>query len=128
MSMTRSAPRPPASMESLQLARLCARYADDKKAENIVILDVRGLSPITEFFVICSATSSPHLRAIRDEVADRMKLDHEQAALVSDGGLDSQWLILGYAGAVFHVFAGEKRDFYALEELWNDAPRLDWKA
>ncbi len=124
--MTQSAAKP-ASLESLQLARLCARYADDKKAEDIVILDVRGLSPITEFFVICSATSSPHLRAVRDEVADRMKLDHGQAALVNDGGLDSQWLILGYAGAVFHVFAGDKREFYALEELWNDAPRLDWK-
>lgn len=122
--MTITAAKNAASLESLQLAQLCARYADEKKAEDIVILDLRGLSPITDYFVICSATSSPHLRAIRDEVADRMKLDHDQPALVSDGSLDSQWLVLGYAGAVFHVFAGEKRGFYALEELWNDAPRV----
>ncbi len=126
MRMTATTTAPPVSLESLKLARLCAHYADSKKAEDIAILDVRGISPITDYLVICSATSAPHLRAVRDEVADQMKLEHGQAPLVSDGSLDSQWLVLGYAGAVVHVFAGEKRGFYALEDLWNDAPRVPW--
>ena len=114
--------------EGESLARLCAQYADDKKAENIVILDVSGLSPITDILVICSATSSPHLRAVRDEVEEKLKTEHGMPPLVSDGSLDSQWLVLGYPNVVVHVFTQDKRDFYALEALWNDAPRLPLNA
>ena len=110
--------------EGLELARLCARYADDKKAENIVILDVRNLSPITDYLVICSANSTPHLRTVRDEVADKLKQDHGVSPVVSDGAQDSQWLVVGYSDVVVHVLSREKREFYALEELWNDAPQV----
>ena len=114
-------------LDGLDLARMCAHYADEKKAEDIVILDVSGLSPITDYIVVCTATSSPHLRAVRDEVSERMKQDHGKAALVSDGNLDSQWLVLAYPNVIVHIFNGEKREFYAMEELWNDAPRLPLK-
>lgn len=110
--------------EGLGLARLCAKYADDKKAENIVILDVRNLSPITDYLMICSANSTPHLRTVRDEVAEKLKQDHGLAPVVSDGQLDSQWLVVGYSDVVVHVLSREKREFYALEELWNDAPQV----
>lgn len=117
----------PKTLDGIDLARLCAKYAEDKKAMDIVIMDVRGLSPITDFFVICSGTSSPHVRAIRDEIVDQIKVEHGKAALVNDGQLESQWLLVGYSDVIVHVFGGEKRDFYALEELWNDAPRVELK-
>ncbi len=115
----------PKTLDGIHLARLCAKYAEDKKAMDVVIMDVRGLSPITDFFVICSGTSSPHVRAIRDEIVDMIKVEHGKAALVIDGQLESQWLLVGYSDVIVHVFGGEKRDFYALEELWNDAPRME---
>lgn len=112
------------TLDGINLARLCAKYAEDKKAVDIVIMDVSGLSPITDYFVICSGTSSPHVRAIRDEIADQIKVEHGMAAVVSDGQVESQWLLIGYSDVIVHVFGGEKREFYALEDLWNDAPRL----
>jgi ribosome-associated protein len=114
-------------LEGIELARMCAHYAEEKKGEDIVILDVSGLSPITDFIVVCTATSSPHLRALRDEVSERLKEDHGKPALVSDGSLESQWLVLGYPNVIVHLFTGEKREFYAMETLWNDAPRVALK-
>jgi ribosome-associated protein len=124
MAVTKKTKKKP---EGIELARLCAKYAEEKKAMDVVILDVTGLSPITDFMVICSATSSPHLRAVRDEILDEIKVKHEVPAVVSDGNLDSQWMVIGYSDVNVHVFSGEKREFYAIEQLWNDAPRLPLK-
>lgn len=112
------------AMEGIEKARLCAGYADDKKAEDVVIVDLRGISPITDFFVICTASSSPHLRAVRDEVEERMREDHGIQPLVADGNSESQWLILHYGDVMVHVLQAEKREYYALEELWGEAPRV----
>jgi ribosome-associated protein len=111
-------------MEGIEKARLCAKYAGDKKAEGIVIMDARGVSPITDYFVICTASSSPHLRAVRDEIADRLHEEHRIKPLVSDGSFESQWLILHYGDVMVHVMQDEKRGYYALEDLWGDAPRV----
>ncbi len=111
-------------MEGIEKARLCAKYAEDKKAEGIVIMDARGVSPITDFFVICTASSSPHLRAVRDEIADGMQRKHGMKPLVSDGSFESQWMILHYGDVMVHVMQDEKRGYYALEDLWGDAPRV----
>ena len=111
-------------MEDLQLARACAEFADDKKAENIRILDLRGLSPVTDYFVLCSAMSAPQLRAVRDHIEDEMKEKHRERPLYRDGSYDSQWMILDYGNVMVHILAPEKRDYYALEELWGDAPEL----
>ena len=112
------------TLKGLQLAQTCARYADDKKAGDIVILDVRGLSPITDYFVICTATSHPHLRAVRDEVATELKLKHHTPPRVIDGQFESHWLLLDFTDVMVHIFTEEKREFYSLEDLWNDAPRV----
>lgn len=114
-------------MEGIEKARLCARYADDKKAEEVVIVDLRGISPITDFFVICTANSSPHLRAVRDAVEDELREQHGIQPLVADGNHESQWLILHYGDVMVHVLQAEKREYYALEELWGEAPRVKWK-
>ncbi len=110
--------------EGESFARAAAAYAYDKKAENVLILDVRGLSPITDFMVICDGGSLPHLRAISNEVADRMREDHKIKAYATHGTADSGWMLLDFGDVIIHIFHGEKRSFYALEDLWNDAPRL----
>lgn len=113
-------------MDALEIAQLCAKYADDKKAENIVLLDLRGLSPVTDFFVICSVGSSPQLRAVRDEVVVQMREKHGMKPMFVDGSFDSQWIIINFPNVLVHVLSEEKREFYALEELWGDAPVLTW--
>lgn len=112
-------------MEGIDKARWCAKYAEDKKAENLVIMDLRGISPITDYFVICTASSAPHLRAVRDAIEDGMREDHDLRPLVSDGNFESQWLIVHFGDVMVHIMQPEKRDYYALEELWGDALRVD---
>lgn len=114
-------------MESLEIARLCAKYADDKKAADIVLLDLRDISPVTDFFVICTATSNPHLRAVRGEIIEKMREDHGMKPLAGDGTHESQWLVLNYPNVLVHMLSPEKREFYSLENLWGDAPRLGWQ-
>lgn len=114
-------------MEALEIARLCAKYADDKKAESIVLLDLRGLSPVTDFFVICTAGSNPQLRAVRDNIVQEMRDAHALKPLFSDGSYESQWLIVNYPNVLVHILSPEKREYYALEELWGDAPELTWE-
>ncbi|MBX7209601.1 MAG: ribosome silencing factor [Verrucomicrobiaceae bacterium] len=114
-------------MEGNDKAKLCARYADDKKAEDIVIMDLRGISPITDWFVICTANSAPHLRAVRDGVEDGMRQEHDIKPLISDGNQESQWLILHYGDVIVHVLQAEKREFYCLEDLWGEAKTVKWK-
>lgn len=111
-------------MHDLDIARACAAFADDKKAENIRILDLRGLSPVNDYFVLCSAMSAPQLRAVRDHIEDEMKEQHKQRPLYRDGTYDSQWMILDYGNVMVHILSPEKREYYSLEELWGDAPEL----
>ena len=112
-------------MTPQELATLCARSADHRKGEEIVVLDLREKSSITDFFVIVSGASEPHLKAIREEIEDRAR---EQGVRVRgvDGFPMSQWVVIDFVDTVVHVFSRERREFYALERLWGDAPRLDW--
>lgn len=108
------------------LARAVADAADMKKAEHVVILDVRGLSMVTDFLVIVSASSMPHLRAIRNEIAERIREERQEKPHSTQGAAESHWLLLDYGDVVAHIFLEEKRALYALEDLWSDAPRLSW--
>ena len=89
-----------------------------------MILDLREISTFTDFFVICSGTSEPHLKAIAAEIEDRLKKDNHVRPSAVDGFPASQWIVLDYLHVIVHVFHREKRDFYSLEDLWSDAPRL----
>lgn len=106
------------------LAILCAEYAANKKAEEIVVIDLRGISSFTDFFVICSGTSEPHLKAIAGEIEDRLRKDHSVRPNGLDGYPMSQWVVVDYGDVLVHIFHHEKRAFYSLEDLWSDAPRL----
>ena len=112
-------------IQSERLARRLAELADSKKAEDIVVLDMRGLVAYTDFLAICTARNERQLKGIADEV--RVQVKHESALLPSgvDGGGDAGWTILDYLDCVLHVFTPEARDRYQLEDLWREAPRLE---
>jgi ribosome-associated protein len=111
-------------MDSRKLARLCREFADNKKAEDIVILDVRKLSSVTDYFVIASGTSEPHLRAIVDEITDRLREEYGPRPRAVDGTVHGAWVVLDYFDVIVHVMRQDIRERYDLEGLWGDAPRV----
>ncbi|HEX5982967.1 MAG TPA: ribosome silencing factor [Solirubrobacterales bacterium] len=111
--------------QSEQLARHLAAIADSKKAEDVIVLDMRELVAYTDFLAICTARSERQARAIVDEVRLRVKRETGLLPGGVDGGGDAGWTILDYLDCVLHVFTPEARERYGLEELWRDAPRLE---
>lgn len=110
---------------SESLARRLVALADSKKAEDVVVLDMRKLVSYTDFLAICTARNERQSRAIVDEV----RLQVKQEAGLLPGGVEGAggdgWVVLDYLDCVLHVFTAEARDRYQLEELWRDAPRLE---
>ena len=111
--------------QSEQLARHLAAIADSKKAEDLVVLDMRELVAYTDFLAICTARSERQARAIVDEVRLRVKRETGLLPGGVDGGGDAGWTILDYLDCVLHVFTPEARERYGLEDLWHEAPRLE---
>ena len=111
-------------MDSRKLALLCRELADNKKAEDITILDVRKLSSITDYFVLASASSEPHLRAVVDEITDKLRGEHGLRPKAVDGKMPTQWLVLDYFDVIVHIMRADVRERYDLEALWGDAPRV----
>jgi ribosome-associated protein len=110
---------------SESLARRLASLADSKKAEDVVVMDMRGLVAYTDFLAICTARNERQARAIVDEV--RLRVKHETGLLPGgvDGTGEAGWIILDYLDCVLHVFTTEARERYQLEDLWREAPRLE---
>jgi len=106
------------------LAALCRDLADNRKAENIVVLDVKQLSSITDYFVIASGSSETHLRAISDEIMDKLRDEHDLKPRAIDGNFQAAWLVLDYFDVIVHVMRNDVREHYDLEGLWGDAPKL----
>jgi ribosome-associated protein len=111
--------------QSESLARQLAAIADSKKAEDTVVIDMRGLVAYTDFLAICTARSERQAKAIVDEVRLRVKRETGLLPGGVDGGGDAGWTILDYLDCVLHVFTPEARQRYALEDLWHEAPRLE---
>ncbi|HEV2858217.1 MAG TPA: ribosome silencing factor [Solirubrobacterales bacterium] len=111
--------------QSESLARQLAAIADSKKAEDLVVLDMRGLVAYTDFLAVCTARSERQAKAIVDEVRVRVKRETGLLPGGVDGGGDAGWTILDYLDCVLHVFTPEARQRYALEDLWHEAPRLE---
>ena len=111
-------------MDSRKLALLCRELADTKKAEDIVILDVREVSSVTDYFVIASGTSEPHLRAIVEEITDRLREERSLKPRAVDGTLRAAWVVLDYFDVIVHIMRQDLRERYDLETLWGDAPRV----
>jgi ribosome-associated protein len=111
--------------QSESLARQLAAVADSKKAEEVVVLDMRGLVAYTDFLAICTARSERQAKAIVDEVRVRVKRETGLLPGGVDAGGDAGWTILDYLDCVLHVFTPDARKRYALEDLWHEAPRLE---
>lgn len=111
-------------MDSKKLALRVRELADNKKGEDLVILDVRKLSSVTDYFVLATGTSEPHLRAITEEITDRLREDHDLRPRAVDGTLQTAWVVLDYFDVIVHVMRADVRERYDLEGLWNDAPRV----
>jgi ribosome silencing factor RsfS/YbeB/iojap len=110
-------------MDAKKLALLCRDFAENKKAENIVILDVRKLSSVTDYFVIASGGNEPHLRAIVNEITGRLWDEHHVRPRREEGGPAAAWHVLDFLDVIVHVMRTETREKYNLESLWGDAPR-----
>lgn len=115
---------PAASAVSEELARRVAGIADEKKASDLVALDMRGLVGYTDFLVICTARNERQSKAIHDAVHEELKREGLLPSRV-EGERDGQWLLVDYLDCILHVFSPEARERYRLEVLWGEAPRLD---
>jgi ribosome-associated protein len=116
-----------ARRQSLLRACRCAQAAEDLRGKDSVVLDLTGVTPIVDYFVITTGTSGRQMKALAMEV-DRV-LRHEGSRPTGiEGKQDSQWILHDFGDIVLHVFSPEARKLYDLEHLWADAPRIDWKA
>lgn len=122
MPTTTRARRKPAS-PALKLAKLCAAAALDKKADEVLVLDLRELSSVADFFVICSGTSEPHLKAIADEI-EKQSREYGDKPRAVDGFPASHWIVMDFTDVIVHIFHPKVREHYALENLWGDAPKV----
>lgn len=118
--MAKRAERAAQQAASLAKARRVAEVAEARRAEDVVILDLRGLTLVTDYFVICTGTSRVQIRAVSEAVADA--LADERPRGLREGEADAQWILLDYGDVVVHIFGPEARAFYRLEKLWADAP------
>tara|TARA_Y100001934_G_C11926091_1_gene573562 strand:+ start:237 stop:611 length:375 start_codon:yes stop_codon:yes gene_type:complete len=114
-------------MESKELALTCARLADNKKAENIALLDLRELSSVADFFVIVTGTNEPHLRAIVDEITEKLREQHDTRPFATEGARVTPWVVLDFIDVLVHVMNDKFRDLYDLEGLWGDAKRITFE-
>jgi ribosome-associated protein len=112
--------------QALEHARLCARIAHDNKAKDILLLDLREATPIVDYFVIATAISRRQSHSIGSEIDQEMKHRGERK-LGIEGSEEGRWVLIDYGDFVVHVFSEEAREYYALEEIWGDAPHLDWQ-
>jgi ribosome-associated protein len=110
-------------MTSEEKAELIVRTADDRQARDMTLLDLRGLTLMTDYFFICSGNSSTHIRTIVDKVTEAMK--HAGMGGIRVEGYDAaQWVLMDYGDVVVHVMSPEQREYYHLEEFWSEAPRV----
>ena len=105
---------------TLSLAKEIAAAASDKKARDIVLLDMSELTIATDYFVICSANSATQVRAIADNIEDKL-FEQGKKFLHKEGYSEGNWVLLDYGDCVAHIFVQEQREYYALEQLWSDA-------
>jgi len=111
-------------LQSEQRARLCAAYALEKKAENLRLLNVQGLSSLTDYLLIVSGRSDRQVEAIAEAIRLGMKKDHELLPLAVEGLKEENWVLIDYGDVMIHVFQPHVRDFYDLEGLWQEAREI----
>ncbi len=111
-------------MTNLELAQACVRAAEDAKATNIALYDLRGTSSITDYAIVCTATSTPHLRAVLRDVDKDVNEQHGVEPVYAERTPNALWSVLDYIDVMVHVMTAEVRDFYGLEAIWKPENRI----
>jgi ribosome-associated protein len=111
---------------AIDRACLCARVASDHKARDIVVLDMRGITPLYDFFVIATGNSRRQIHTLAEEIDAALRAEGDRR-LAIEGYASSKWVVQDYGDIVIHIFEPETRDYYSLEDLWADAGRVDWE-
>ena len=109
-------------MDAQELVGQVARYAADKKALDIVELDLRGVLGYTDYFIVCSGNTARQAKAIHDGILEGLKHEHGTTPQRVEGTATAGWILMDYLDVVVHVFTPETRAFYRLEQLWGEAP------
>ncbi|MDR0405920.1 MAG: ribosome silencing factor [Clostridiales bacterium] len=109
---------------SLELAKRIVGILDDKKALDVQVIDISEVSQLADYFIICSGTSSTHVKALADEVEFQIGGKESDAAFHKEGYGSAVWVLLDYRDVIVHIFYGETRDFYNLEHLWTDGKKV----
>jgi ribosome-associated protein len=116
------------SAEDLRIfeqVKTAVRAAEDKKATDIVVLRLSAITEFTDYFIICTGTSTRQVQAIADEVMERLKKEHHVRPLHTEGYNRAEWILIDFGAFVFHAFVEDSRRFYDLERLWRDAERVE---
>jgi ribosome-associated protein len=107
-----------------ELLSAIAGYADDKKAIDVVELDLRGVLGYTDWFLVCSGNTGRQSKAIHDGILEGLKRDHDTLPRRVEGSAQAGWILMDYLDVVVHIFTPETREFYRLEQLWGEAPAV----
>lgn len=108
-----------------RLLKLCEEIAYDRKAENIVRIDLKEVAAVSDYFILCTATSEPHIRAIAERIQRDVLEKLKMKPLHVDGSPESRWIIVDYGMVMVHIMTEDSRSLYQLEDLWSDAPKTD---
>ncbi|MFQ6039696.1 MAG: ribosome silencing factor [Candidatus Poribacteria bacterium] len=111
-------------LHSQQIAKLAAEAALSRRANDVVILDLRGIASFTDFFVICNGNSDTHLEGISNAILEKLE-ENAVELWHKEGSRNDNWILLDYVDVVVHLFLREAREFYNLERLWADAPTVE---
>lgn len=113
------------SQRSLELALAAARTASENRGRNIVVLDLREVTPVFDFFVIATGSSRRQLHAMSEEIDHKLEDDLGDKRMGIEGYSESRWILLDYGTVVIHLFDDETREYYDIENLWTQAKRID---
>lgn len=123
-SMDTEKARSDVKLSAEEIAALCAEVADERKASNVVQLKMADLTFVADYFVLCTGTSEPHLRAIAERIQRELRTRFGVRPSRVDGASGSHWTIIDYGAVMVHIMTEETRNLYQIESLWGDAPRV----
>ena len=126
IATARTLPTPSDPRTTLEHACLCAQIAADNKARDVVVLDMRGITPLYDYFILATGSSRRQIHTIAEEIDAAMSAEGERR-LGIEGYEASKWVVQDYGDILVHVFDPNARDYYALEDLWADSVRVDWR-
>ncbi len=112
-------------INSLELAKFIGKILESKKGEDIVILELKGLTTLTDYFIIVSGNSTTHLKTLAKEVIKKVKKKYRLIPLNPYEETEERWILIDYQDCILHIFSPETRNYYNLEDLWFEAKRVD---